>query len=156
MLISLFIYAFYRTDKTLINQFLIGLFSRERYTLLKAMVVSSFPLHDYFVYCLPEGLWIFCITVTSSFFHVRVHGRKWSLILIPLLVAPLMELCQLLHLTNGRFDIMDILFSTGFWLLGLLVTNNNTDKEPLFQSLNVKTVCCVTSYLIVYLAHVNY
>lgn len=154
--ISLFIYAFYRTEKTLVNQILISIFSRESYLLLKAGITSLLPLHDYIVYSLPEGLWIFCITVTSSFFYLKVRNRKWSLVLVPILVAVTMEIFQLLHLTNGRFDITDILFSTGFWLLALFCTRTNVGKEPLFQSVNIKTVCCVTSYFIVYLAHVNY
>jgi len=68
----------------------------------------------------------------------------------------LLELLQLFHLTNGRFDIMDIAFATGFWLLALYCTKANAGKEPLFQSLNTRTVFCMMSYSIVYLAHVTY
>ena len=151
---SLFIYVFYRTDKTLINYIISTLFSYERYTGLKNSVVSTLPLNDYIIYCLPGGLWVFCITITSSFFYVEVQDRRWSLVFIPLLVALVMELCQLANLTNGRFDVMDIVFSVGLWLLAVLLTNANPVKEPLFQSFNAKTICCMASYSIVYLSHV--
>jgi hypothetical protein len=114
------------------------------------------PLNEYLIYSLPGGLWVFCITLTSGFFYVEVLNRKWSLTFVPILVAVAMELCQLFHWTNGRFDLMDITFSVGFWLLALLQTRTNPAKEPLFQSFNIKTICCMTSYSIVYLSHVSY
>jgi len=155
LLLSLFIYVFYRTEKTLINQFFIFLVSREHYYAMKCAVTTAFYLKDYLVYSLPEGLWVFCITITSSFFYLQVRNRKWSLVFVPILMALLLEVFQLLHITNGRFDWMDIAFSVGFWLLALFLTSANPGKEPLFQSFNTKTVCCIASYCIVYLAHVT-
>jgi hypothetical protein len=154
LLISLFIYVFYRTEKTLVNQLFMAMISRESYVILKAGITSILPLNDYIVYSLPEGLWVFCITVTSSFFYLEVRRRKWRMVFVPVLVAITMEIFQLLHLANGQFDVMDILFSTGFWLLALFYTRNDTSKEPLFRSVDTKAVCCMLSYCIVYLAHV--
>lgn len=156
LFLSLFIYVFYRTEKTLINQIFIALFHHETYTILKTRVTFLLPLPDYIIYSLPEGLWVFCITLTSSFFYLEVQKRKWSLVFVPILLAFLLEIFQLLHFTNGRFDLMDIVFSTGFWLLALFCTRTNIGKEPLFQSVNTTTICCIISYSIVYLAHVNY
>lgn len=152
----LFIYVFYRTEKTLVNRVVITLFSQESYSGLKTSVTSILPLKDYLIYSLPEGLWVFCITLTSSFFYLEVQKRKWSLVFVPLLVALIIEVFQLLHFTNGRFDLMDITFAAGFWLLALFWTRTNSGKEPLFQSFNTKTICCMISYSIVYLAHVTY
>jgi hypothetical protein len=152
----LFIYVFYRTEKTLVNQVVIALFSRESYTALKASITSILPLRDFLIYSLPEGLWVFCITLTSSFFYLEVQNRKWSLVFVPILIALIMELFQLLQITNGTFDLVDITAAAGFWLLALFCTRTNTVKEPVFQSFNTKTVCCMMSYSIVYLAHVIY
>jgi hypothetical protein len=154
LFLSLFIYVFYRTDKTLVNQIFIALFRQETYTFLKTRVTLLLPLPDYAIYSLPEGLWVFCITITSSFFYLKVQERKLSLVVVPILVALVMETFQMLHFTNGRFDLMDIVFSTGFWLLALFCTRTNIDKEPLFQSVNSTNLSCVISYSIVYLAHV--
>jgi hypothetical protein len=114
------------------------------------------PLDDYLIYSLPEGLWVFCITLTSSFFYLKVRKRKWSLVFVPVLITLIMELFQLFHFTNGRFDLMDIIFSVAFWLLALYCTKANTDKSSLFQSFNASAICCIVSYSIVYLAHVFY
>jgi hypothetical protein len=156
LFLSLFIYVFFRTEKTLVNQVIVSLFTREDYYAIKNSVTTVLPLPGYLVYSLPEGLWVFCITLTSSFFYLRVRNRTWSLVYVPILMALLMEVFQLLHFTNGRFDWMDILFSVGFWLLALLRTSTNLGKEPLFQSFNSKSICCIVSYSIVYLAHVSW
>jgi hypothetical protein len=155
LFLSLFIYVFYRTDRTLINQIFIALFSQETYTFLKTRVTSLLPLPEYAIYSLPEGLWVFCVTLTSSFFYLEVQERKLSLVVVPILLALVMEIFQMLHFTNGRFDWMDIAFSTGFWLLALFCTRTNIDKEPLFQSVNTTNFYCIISYSIVYLAHVT-
>lgn len=151
----LFIYVFYRTEKTLVNQFIITLFSYDRYAALKAGITSMLPLNDYLIYSLPEGLWVFCITLTSSFFYLEVQNRRWSLSFVPIVIALIMEVLQLLRVTNGRFDVMDITFAVCFWLLALLWTRTNQGKEPFFESFNARTICCAMSYCIVYLAHVT-
>ena len=156
LFLSLFIYVFYRTEKTLINQLFIMFFDRETYTFLKTRITFYLPLPDFVIYSLPEGLWVFCITLTSNPFYLKVRKRKWDLKYVPILIAIIMEICQLLHFAHGRFDWMDIIISTGFWLLALLYARTNIGKEPLFRSVNTATICCIMSYSIIYLAHVKY
>lgn len=156
LLISLFIYVFYRTEKTLVNRAIIALISREGYYTLKTGVTVIFALPDWVIYSLPEGLWVFCITVTSSYFYLETKKHKWRLVFVPLLVAVIMEVLQLLHFINGRFDVMDITISFGFWLLALFCTRTNSGKEALFYSFNSNTVYCMISYSLVYFAHVIY
>jgi hypothetical protein len=132
------------------------LLHQETYAFIKARITFYLQLPDFVIYSLPEGLWVFCITLTSNPFYLEVRKRKWDLIFVPILLALLMELCQLLHIAHGRFDWMDIIFSTGFWLLALLCIRTNIGKEPLFRSANSPTIYCIMSYSIVYLAHVNY
>lgn len=153
-MISLFIYVFYRTEKTLINQVVMSLISRKNYYTLKSAITTAFALPPSVIYSLPEGLWIFSITITSRSFYLEMYGRKWDLTLVPLVIAIVMELFQLLHITNGRFDLMDIVFSVVFWMLALICTRTDEEKESFFQSTGVKTVGCAFCYSIVYLAHV--
>jgi hypothetical protein len=131
-------------------------FSYEHYHGLKRSITSALPLKDYVIYSLPEGLWVFCITLTSSSFYFKFKKYRCNIVYVPMLIALIMELFQKLHLTNGRFDVMDITFSAGFWLLAFLLTRSNLAKEHAFQSFNSKTVFCMISYSIVYLAHVTY
>ena len=152
----LFIYMFYRTEKTVINQVFIYLFSLPTDAAFKMQVNILFPLNSYFVYSLPEGLWLLCITISSTFFYLEINGRRLNLVYFPILFALILEFFQLLHLTNGRFDLMDILFSVAFWITGFLLTDHHQHKENILQTRSARSVFCVMSYSLVYLAHVNY
>lgn len=155
LLICLFIYVFYRTEKTLVNQTVIFLFSHKRYSLLKDNIQSLFPLSEWIVYSLPEGLWIFCITILSGPFYIKLRRNRINLVFIPLVVAVFMEIAQLLHILNGYFDWMDILLASGFWRVAYHLTKN-AGKEPVFRHYDTKRFCCMFCYCIVYLAHVFY
>lgn len=154
LFICLFIYLFFRTDKTVINQVFISLFSKEVYLQLKSIIHNTLPLHTSYIYSLPEGLWVFCITITSRFFYIRVWGKKVNLSLAPIAVAIGMELCQLLHILNGRFDFMDIGFSILFWFVAYKFTDTAEQEENILTKASLSGVSCVGCYGIVYLAHV--
>jgi hypothetical protein len=154
LFISLFIYLFYRTDRTLVNRIAIHLISLPAYNGLKASVAAAFPLHDIIIFSLPEGLWVFCITLTSAHYYIRLAGRQMDCLYFPLIFSVGLELLQLLHITNGRFDIMDIGVSLLFWLLGTYLVNARHQKQNILTQLNFKTTVCLTSYCIVYFAHV--
>lgn len=154
LLISLFIYLFYRTDRTLVNEIVIRMISFETYTGLKAHVVRILPLNDMVIYSLPEGLWIFCITLTSKPYYVRLNKWRIDCLFIPLIFCVTLEIFQLLHITNGRFDFMDIGISVVFWILGSYVWSDKSEKQDIFIRPNSKTIVCLASYCTVYLAHV--
>lgn len=156
LIISLFIYLFYRTDKTLVNQIFIQLSSLKTYEDLKYSITNSLPLNKYIIYSLPEGLWVFCITLTSKGFYIKFFNRQIDCVLIPPIFAVGLELFQLLHLTNGRFDILDIAVSLLFWFLALKITQTKAQLENVFYAFNLNSAACLLSYCIVYLAHVNH
>lgn len=155
LLISLYIYVFYRTSKTLINKVIIELFSYEEYIALKSKIMMALPLNDHIVFSLPEGLWIYCITILSGPFCLIIRKRKYNLVFVPFITAVIMELFQLFHIANGRFDWMDILFSLFFWLLAFYQTKAMV-KQKFFKRLDAKSIWCICCYSIVYLAHVFY
>lgn len=154
LLISLFIYLFYRTDRTLVNQLVIHLISFDTYVRLKASVAVALPLNDIIVYSLPEGFWVFCITLTSRHYYVRMMGRRMNCLYIPIIFSVVLELFQLLHITNGQFDLMDISVSFVFWLSGAYLIGGRYQKQNILTQLNLQTTVCLASYCIVYLAHV--
>lgn len=154
LLISLFIYLFYRTDRTLVNQLAIYLISLDSYTALKTTIARHLPLLDIIVYSLPEGLWVLCITLTSRQYYVTLMGRSMNCIYIPLIFSVGLELLQLFHITNGRFDLMDILVSFTFWLTGTYVGDKIYKQLNISTQLNLRTAVCLVNYCIVYLAHV--
>lgn len=154
LLISLFIYLFYRTDRTVVNEIVIRMISYETYTSLKAYIVKLLPLNDIVIYSLPEGLWVFCITLTSKPYYIKLNKWRIDSVFIPLLLCFGLEIFQLFQLTNGRFDFMDIGISTIFWLIGNYAFSDKADKQNILASLNSKSMVCIATYCIVYLSHV--
>lgn len=155
LFISIFIYLFYRTEKTVVNELLIRLISLGSYTNLRATIAHALPLNNIVVYSLPEGLWIFCITLTSKPYYIYLNKRHLDCVYIPLIFCFSLEFMQLVNLTNGRFDWMDILVSMIFWLTGRYLVKGIDKKRHLLTNLNSKTLVCLISYGIVYLAHVH-
>jgi hypothetical protein len=75
--------------------------------------------------------------------------------LMPLFFVVTLEMLQMFGVTNGRFDVMDIIFSLLFWLLALLLTRHQNRKENFLQTDTTARLLCAFSYAIVYLAHVT-
>ncbi len=154
LLVCLFIYLFYRTEKTVINQLFISVFSVDTYAAFRNVITENLLLNKHVIYSLPEGLWVFCITLTSKYLYIKIGHRNIRLIFIPLLFSIGLELFQLLHVTNGRFDFWDIGFAIFFWLLAHYFITPVNAKQNIFRPFNTASGICLFSYLIVYLAHV--
>ena len=154
LLISLFIYMFYRTEKTLINKIFISIVSKEHYAALRESITNFLPLNHFIIYSLPEGLWIFCITLTSRSLFVKIGNREFSLFFVPVIAPIGLEILQLLHITNGQFDFWDIGVSVVCWAIATFLIANNMQRQNILHPFNTRSWCCLLSYLIVYLAHV--
>lgn len=154
LLFSLFIYLFYRTEKTVVNEIFIWVFSANRYFQWRTFVTHAISLPEHVVYSLPEALWVFCITLTSKQLYVKAGSSQIQLIVAPLLFAVGLELFQLFHFTNGRFDFWDIGLSVLFWAIALYGIRDKGDKQNILAPFNSRSLVCALSYLIVYLAHV--
>lgn len=152
--VSLFIYLFYRTERTLVNEIAIHLITLNGYRSLKSAVVHFLPLHDIIIYSLPEGLWVFCITIASLPYYVNMGTWRFRCLFLPLIFCVGLEFLQLVGVTNGRFDLIDIGAVVVFWMVGILTAEHVRPQIDLFHRPDFKTVMCVTSYCIVYLAHV--
>ena len=154
LLFSLFIYLFYRTEKTVINEIFISIMSFEKFVALGQRISNTLPLNEHIIYSLPEGLWVFCITLTSMFLFVEIGGRKFNLLFLPLIFSIGLELFQLLHLTNGRFDFWDVGFSILFWSIANYLVKRKGSSQNIGEPFTGRSFLCISSYLIVYLAHV--
>ncbi|HYC85715.1 MAG TPA: hypothetical protein VEB86_10855 [Chryseosolibacter sp.] len=154
LLASLFIYVFYRTEKTVINEMLIRLISLDNYVALRTIVAGLLPLNELVIYSLPGGLWVFCITLTSNPYHIRLSNWQIDCVFIPLVFSIGLEIFQALRVTNGRFDIMDICVAIAFWLPAKYFFNDNPDKVNILDPLDGRGLMCLASYGIVYFSHV--
>lgn len=156
LLISLFIYLFYRTSDTVVNQIFIYLFSEKWYLTLKEIIQNTLHLPESIIYSLPEGLWIFSLSISSANFFIKIKKIQLPLILFPLIIMVVFECIQYFQITSGTYDPLDIYYSITLWLLGLLIgyQKKTTTNQNLFASLSYANLMCLSNYAIVYLAHV--
>ncbi|MEI9921079.1 MAG: hypothetical protein WDO14_20130 [Bacteroidota bacterium] len=153
--ISLFIYVFYRTDKTAVNQLFIYFLSLESYILIKNIVVSAIPLKGAIVYSLPGGLWVFCATTLAHRFYFRFRHHKIQIGLLPVLFAVGLEFCQLTRLTPGIFDVGDVTFYVIGWMLSSALFNSLRPNQNILSPLTLNGFTCLSCFFCVFLAHVS-
>lgn len=153
--VSLFIYVFYRSEKTLINELIVALISLEYYAAAKACIVRALPLPGPIIFSLPGGLWIFCVTALSQNFYLKIRSKRILLSVVPIIFCVGLEVCQLLQLTNGRFDVLDIAFYGLFWLLASFGFQSRVTQQNIASPFTLHGFICVACFLSVYLAHVN-
>lgn len=154
MLLSLFIYLFYRTGKTVVNDLILNVISCDQFLILQKEVSSAIPVPEHIIYSLPGGLWVFCVTLASKRFFIAFGETRVNLLFLPLIFAIGLELFQLLHFTNGRFDIWDIGFSVLGWCFGWLVFRKELPTENFAYTPTISRAVCIATFLVVFLAHV--
>ena len=155
LLSCLFIYVFYRTEKTVVNELVIHFISPEFHLRAKTWITTNLPLNNIIIYSMPEALWVLCITVTSKSFFIQLGRARITGTMIPLFYCVGLELCQLTGLTRGTFDSMDIALSVVFWFAGMVGFEENGETQNIFGRISRRTAVCFASYGIVYLSHVT-
>jgi hypothetical protein len=155
LLISLFIYLFYRTQKTVVNELILAFLSFETYTEVRKAITNTLILHEAIVYSLPGGLWVFCTTVLSSGLYLKLGIHRIRIVFVPLLFAVSLEFLQLMHVTNGYFDFWDIAFYVLFWLPAYFSRHSEKDEQDILSPFSLNSFMFLACFLAVYLAHVS-
>ncbi len=146
---------FYRTENTVVNELAIRYFSRDLYIQARYWVNELLPLNDFLIYSLPEGLWVFSITLTSKAFYLKLGRIHINGIWAPLLISGGLELLQWANVANGYFDFMDLLASLIGWVVAMYLIPVEKDQRNLISPLTSGSITCLSSYAVVYLSHVN-
>ncbi len=148
------IYLIWRSESVLVNFLMGSLFSPEDFRDWRATISSRLPLNDFIIYSLPGGLWVFVSTAAFKDFFVVIRKNIINLMFLPLVIAIVLEVTQLIHLTNGVFDGWDVLLELIFWVASLLVCPATEIKEDFLKSeQSSKKIWAIFSLLILYLAH---
>ena len=154
LLLSLFVYLFFRTEQTIVNYLFIKIWGGEPFYQSRAWVTARVNLSNFQMYSMPEALWILAITLLSKRYMIQLGNRHISLWYLPLILAFGFEFFQWMHWSNGSADL-NYLWGAGlFWALGMTVFPEKEPKISLFQSFNIHALLCTGAYAVVYLAHV--
>ena len=123
MLVSMLIYLLFRTEDTIINRLTSNFFSGDSF-------LHNFNVADWVIYNLPGALWLFAFL--SIFVVKKEKGIFYCL--IPLSVALLIEFLQYLSITDGTYDVIDVLFYLAAWSLFMLRWRIKGNKVRWFKS----------------------
>ena len=154
LLLSLFVYLFFRTEQTIVNYLFIKIWGGEHFYQSRAWVTARVNLSNFQMYSMPEALWILAITLLSKRYMIQLGNRHISLWYLPLILAFGFEFFQWMHWSNGSADLNDLWGAGLFWALGMTVFPEKEPKISLFQSFNIHALLCTGAYAVVYLAHV--
>lgn len=83
-------------------------------------------LPNWFLYSLPDGLWIYAFT---SALIILWNGEKTFWILLPLSIGFFLEVGQALNIINGTFDILDLIFTIVAFALSILFFKHKFNKN---------------------------
>ena len=155
LLAALFIYLFYRTEKTIINIMFTKLFGSSITISLRHFFKTYLPLPDLIVYSLPGALWVFSATLISRHLYVRFRKYVVPLCIFPMLYTVLLEFLQLTHFLPGTFDYIDIILAMGFGLLARRSVKCPMPVQHIFYQYSYRTTSLVYIYGIVFLSHVQ-
>ncbi|WP_188812265.1 hypothetical protein [Hymenobacter cavernae] len=104
LLVSLGIYVLFRPRNTIVNKVLFQFMAAKP-------PVLRLNYCRWIVYNLPGALWLY------SFLSFSFIPARRRLTLLPLVMALGIEVLQLLHITDGTFDPLDVFFYVLAWLL---------------------------------------
>lgn len=152
---SLFIYLFYRTKNTVVNELIVLLLSPGAYAEIRSSVADVISLNDPFVFSLPGGLWVFCVAILSKGFYLKIGKFTISIVFLPVLFAIGLEIFQLFHITHGTFDPWDIVFYLLFWSMAYYGFRIHGMQQNILSPFSLKGFICLAGFLSVYLAHVS-
>lgn len=122
ILYCVFICLFYRSDYTNINV-IIHKFYNYDYNLSNTYYLSNVAIYN-----LPEAMWVFSLTLLTLNYKLRLKNITFSLSYIPLIYVWIAESLQLINITNGTFDLLDLLLSSLFWLIAYFLLQVNKNK----------------------------
>lgn len=153
LLISLLIYLFYRTDNILITHFFSIILTETTFNTVQNYIMNQIPLPSWVIYSLPEGLWIYATTIASKNYFIKLKSFKINLVFLPLIIAFTIELFQFIQISNGTFDELDLIIALFFSFLGYFLPFGSSLGQTRFHLSKLNDFLCLTSYLIVFLAH---
>lgn len=154
LLFCLFIYLFYRTTATVVTSILVSLISFETYESIRGIVVSNLPLNYFIVYCLPEGLWVFSLTLAANGLYLPLKTRQLDLMIVPLVFSIGLEFLQLTQFNKGEFQFLDLLACFLGWVIGKYFFKPSIAKQSFAKPFSYRSAVFVFIFSIVYLAHV--
>jgi len=105
LVVSLVLYVLFRSKETVVNLLLSDY-------LPDLQMAFEYKNYNWIIYSLPGALWLYAFLYINSAYSSRI---RYSL--LPLCFALGIEILQLVHLTDGTFDPLDVILYLLVWLV---------------------------------------
>jgi hypothetical protein len=128
---------------------------RSDFQSIRAYISEAIPLHSVVIYNLPEGLWVFSITLLGANLFVRIKRRKIHLIYLPIVFVLILEVLQLLKITDGTFDLLDLGISIAFWLLAFVYCSTFGSSLKELKNTRARFILFIVVFSLAYLSDLN-
>ena len=158
VLLSGIIYLFFRTTDTVIYQVYQNLFASDFLDTIRLYFQLNFmTMPKWIIYSLPGGLWVFSFA-NFCFLLLNAKSYFYKILFLLLGIVTSLELLQLLHITDGRFDLMDLTIYFLGAFSSLTVRRTKIKKQKCYPILKTEkppvyilgvTICifCASIYL---------
>jgi hypothetical protein len=137
-----------------VTSILILLISFETYELIRGVIVVLLPLNYFVIYCVPEGLWVFSLTLAGKGLYFPLKNKRINLSVLPLVFAIGLEFLQLTPFNKGDFQFLDIVACCIGWIIPQYFFKQIGESEPIIKPFSYKGFLFTLIFSIVYLAHV--
>ncbi len=153
--IPLFIYLFYRTDRTVATHLAGQILGSAHFEELRHTVRAQLPLPHFTVFSLPELIWVFVFTRLSRNLYFNLGRFTLACVWVPLLFSLGLEAAQGFGWAHGRFDWWDCAAVFLGWLAGrwgIVPLEHHSARR--FPPLNLESSAFLLCFCSVLLAHV--
>lgn len=120
------IYVLFRSPSILMFEWFDQI-NLSKYVLELRSHIDSFSLilPNWFLYSLPDGLWLFsCVSLLLIIWDNKVSKKNIFWILLMPIIAVSSELAQFMEIIPGTFDILDLIFYIAGSVLPILFFTN--------------------------------
>jgi hypothetical protein len=134
--IGSFIYLFFRSDTLLMFRWFDSISLTDKLETLRNYTLPlGKNLPNWFIYSLPDGLWISSyVFLMFSIWGESLSSKSIIWLLLILIAAIVSEFCQLIHIIPGTFDMLDLLsYTIGFSLTAFLIIKYNKLKNLQYE-----------------------
>lgn len=133
ILLAGFIYLFYRSTETVIFKIINTVISSDALIRLRLFFQFNFSLTSVLIYSLPGGLWLYSFSnLVLIFFNKNEKTQYVLTLLILFFIVCTLELFQYLQITDGTFDLIDLLFYSFAILLSFITGKKSINKNQYY------------------------
>lgn len=132
MAFATLIYVSYRKADYLICNIFDSFIGKQNIDSFSINVKETIELSTVNINSLPSALWVFSTAFLATHSKFKTKQTWYFWICIPLLYAISIEGIQLLGITDGTFDKVDVLYSIGGWTMAMLCAKFISIKADLF------------------------